>query len=524
MLKNILSILILFFTIFSDIFATEVENLEISENQNTFLYDEENSDNQETFDFSFYKNEVSIKDKYSFSIEDFVLDKENFDASLYDIYFRHSWKEFKNTDVALDFKTTWVKNITFEIYEKSGELILIKSWVLEVFVYDKIIPAIVSSSIDPVIIENYLNSYKPNWVLVNIIWNITNKDLDTFSVSLEYKDILNKNAPVADYIMLWWWRDFSFDVITKLNREIKLGLFDYLWKDLNVYLLSSFNIDIISSYLNTFLSENRYISNILIVADQARFKVPSNPLSIESVSLALESGLYEFENLWKDKNMIPDYRFISKFVNIFSEKWFDTSSIYIIILIPFILTILSFTKHFIGFSTVWIVVPTLLIILFIEVWVVFSLAFFLFFLLLNILIATFASRLNLLYTPKISLITTLNLLALIFWITFLDKISYVTITFNDTIYFVLFVIIAERLTSLIMSKEFWEYKSALLNTVVITLICYFIFDYWALKIYLLAYPELMLLLLPLNYLLWRFTWLRITEYFRFKEVIKSIEE
>jgi hypothetical protein len=33
-----------------------------------------------------------------------------------------------------------------------------------------------------------------------------------------------------------------------------------------------------------------------------------------------------------------------------------------------------------------------------------------------------------------------------------------------------------------------------------------------------------LLLIPLNFIVWKFTWLRVTEYFRFREVIKSIEE
>lgn len=525
MLKNILSFIILIFAFSLNIYANWEENNEIQATVFSDSQDDNEIESQEQiFDFAFYKKESYIEDSYKIAIEDFVVDNENFNLEDYEISFRFSWKEFKNKDFELNFDTTWVKNITFEIYEKWDELTLVTNWALEIFVYNKVIPAIISSSIDSVIVENYINSYKPNWVLVYVLWNINSKDLPIFNISWEYKKIAWKDSPIADYIMLWWGRDFSFDIITKLNREVKLWLFDFLKKDINIYLLSSFNIDVINSYLNTFLSQNSYISNIIIVADQARFKVPSDPLSIESVALALASWSYEFETLWKDTNMIPDYRFIAKFVNIFSQKWFDTTSIYIIILMPFILTILAFVKHFVWFSTVWIVIPTMLIILFLEVWVVFSLFFFAFFLVLNILIANFASRLNLLYTPKISLITTLNLLALIFWIIFIDKISYINITFDDTIYLVLFVIIAERLTSLIMSKEFWEYKSAIINTVVITLICYFIFDYWALKIYLLAYPEFMLLLLPLNYLLWRFTGLRITEYFRFKEVIKSIEE
>jgi len=46
----------------------------------------------------------------------------------------------------------------------------------------------------------------------------------------------------------------------------------------------------------------------------------------------------------------------------------------------------------------------------------------------------------------------------------------------------------------------------------------------ALQVFILAYPELIIICAPLSFLIGRFTGLRVTEYLRFKEIIKNIEE
>jgi hypothetical protein len=95
---------------------------------------------------------------------------------------------------------------------------------------------------------------------------------------------------------------------------------------------------------------------------------------------------------------------------------------------------------------------------------------------------------------------------------------------NNILYVILFFIVSEKLITIITSKEFGEYKKSLVGTLLVSLICYALFNFNTLLVFLTAYPETLILLVPLNFLLGRFTGLRITEYFRFREVVKSIEE
>lgn len=89
---------------------------------------------------------------------------------------------------------------------------------------------------------------------------------------------------------------------------------------------------------------------------------------------------------------------------------------------------------------------------------------------------------------------------------------------------IFFILIAEKLINIIIWKEFWEYKIPLLNTIIFSIFSYLFFSINFIKTFILAYPETIILIIPILFFIWKFTWLRVTEYFRFKEIIKSIEE
>jgi hypothetical protein len=106
----------------------------------------------------------------------------------------------------------------------------------------------------------------------------------------------------------------------------------------------------------------------------------------------------------------------------------------------------------------------------------------------------------------------------------LQYFEIIDVTISNILYIILFFIVSEKLITIITSKEFREYKKSLVWTLLISLVCYALFNFNTLLVFLTAYPEVLITLVPLNFLLGRFTGLRITEYIRFREVITSIEE
>jgi hypothetical protein len=162
--------------------------------------------------------------------------------------------------------------------------------------------------------------------------------------------------------------------------------------------------------------------------------------------------------------------------------------------------------------------------MFFKLWVFFTFFVLLFLFIFNLITARFLNKYTLLYTPKVTLITIANLLffMLFYWLTW--YIDYINIPLQNIIYVILLFLVSERFISIITTKEYREYKRSIWWTCIVALLCFSLFYIDPLLVFLFAYPEILLVLIPFNFFLWRFTGLRITEYFRFQEVIKNVEE
>ena len=122
-------------------------------------------------------------------------------------------------------------------------------------------------------------------------------------------------------------------------------------------------------------------------------------------------------------------------------------------------------------------------------------------LIINLAISKLISKQTLLYTPKIAFIITINIVLFTAIMNLLFKYSILDVNLSDTIYIILFIIVSERLINVIVSKEFREYKDNLLHTFIIAIFAYIIFSIGFVKVFVLAYPEIIMLLIPANYIM-----------------------
>jgi hypothetical protein len=121
-------------------------------------------------------------------------------------------------------------------------------------------------------------------------------------------------------------------------------------------------------------------------------------------------------------------------------------------------------------------------------------------------------------------ILSINIIFFIGIINILYSLNLITLNMWDILYFIVFILLSEKMITIITSKDLWEYKESFLYTILVAMFSFWIFNITWIKVFLLSYPEVILLLIPMNFLIGKFSWLRITEYFRFKEIIKSVEE
>ena len=464
-----------------------------------------------------YKKNISIDESLKIDLSDLknTLEEENIILE-----WSSEWEETVSGEVfEKNFEKTGKKEISLSVFSnETGEKRFILSSQIDAFVYDVSVPFIFSDKIEQQKIDDFIEVAGQSWVYMHNMWVYKEKEL----LDTDFSEILSQykwysSAP-SDYIWIWWEKEFIFSVLSKINTlNIPAD------RKLNIVAISWFNTNILKNYLNNFVSNKNSIWNVVIMNDSVKFQIVKNPASTSMLESELENNWYDFLKI-EPGNDVSEVMFVSKFINNLSNKGFSTSDIYILILLPFLFTLVSFFKHFIWISPMGLIITVLFSVLFFKVWALASTVVMASLLFINLWISKLISKQTLLYTPKISFIIVINIVIFTAIMNLLFKYSILDVNLSDTIYIILFIIVSERLINVIVSKEFREYKNNLTNTFIIAIFAYMIFSIAFVKVFILAYPEIIILLAPANFIMWRFTWLRITEYLRFKEVIKSIEE
>jgi len=419
----------------------------------------------------------------------------------------------------VNFETSGRKQILLSIYNTvEGEKNLLYSSSFFPFIYQYSVPLVQSNQISKEMSQDFFAAAEDLGIYLYELGiypeqNILGQDI------LEAKKNLSEDFYwVSNYTILWWEKEFLFSTLSELQL---------LWQKNtpeNFVLISSFNTKILQNYISNSIAWKNLIWDGFIIDEAYRNQILKNPRTISELMLGLEQNNYQYIPLVSNIEISP-LLFISRFINELSKFWVTNSDIYIILLLPFFLTLVAFSKHIIWFSTLGNVIPVFMWILLIKIWVVFTIAIIWFIVIFNLILSRFVSKYTLLYTPKITFITIMNLVVFMLMFSLFWYISVLELpNLTNILYIILFFIIAEKLISIMSTKEFREYRKSLWWTLIVSFLCFWLYNVNYILVFLLAYPEIILLLVPVNFFLGRFTGLRITEYIRFKDISKNIEE
>ena len=223
-------------------------------------------------------------------------------------------------------------------------------------------------------------------------------------------------------------------------------------------------------------------------------------------------------------NDINITNFISFGINYLVNKGVPINNITPILMLPIIATILAFSRQVIGIKAFGITTPALTTLTFLVMGLQYGLIVFGTVLLMGTLTRLIMRRLHLLYLPRMALVLTNISLAILI----LLGISVATDQGAPLLSFSIFPILILTL----LAEEFiaLQFKSGARTAATITawtiglsIACYFIVSWQLLRTIVISYPEVVLLAIPANILLGRFGGLRLTEYFRFRNLLRHTQ-
>jgi hypothetical protein len=482
------------------------------------------AEDQEVISLQEFFNELSIDAKdINYIHENYEIDISPLNIQLWELYpeedFSYSWDIFGSTPqegtlLWVTFETPGKKQISLNIYSEADERNLIYTTSFFPLIYESVIPLVVDPNID----ETKISAYQKNAEDLGIFLWILSQDQASW-LSKQHEMLLENFQNVGDYITLWWGKEFLFESLSNFENDSSRKSSQMH----NFVLLSSYNTALLRKYIENSSAGKTVIESGFVIDDISRIQLLKNPLSYSQLSEALRAASYTIHPLSDDILFSPIF-FLSHFVNQLAREGIPNTQIYIILLIPFFFTLVSIAKHIVGIGVLGNLIPIFLAILCMQLNPLFLIFLFLFLIGFNIVLGKFLGKYTLLYTPKVALMTILNILVFILSLHILSYSQILTLELNNIIYAVIFFIISEKLITIITSKEFREYKKSITGTLFVSLSLYGLSLFDTFTVFLFSYPEIILLLVPLNFYIGRFTGLRMSEFFRFRDILKTEAE
>jgi len=211
---------------------------------------------------------------------------------------------------------------------------------------------------------------------------------------------------------------------------------------------------------------------------------------------------------------------LSYAVNALVNSGVPISSIILVLMLPIIATLLAFSRQIIGLKAFGIFTPAAVTLSFLAIGLPYGLLIF-----LVVLVAATASRFllrrfRLLYLPRMALVLTVTSFAVLGLFAIGGLFLKQTGALAFSVFPILILVsLAEQFVESQIRLGFREAVLLTVETLFLSVAATLIIQWDALQSLVVGFPEIILLTIPINILLGRWTGLRITEYFRFRKIL-----
>lgn len=216
------------------------------------------------------------------------------------------------------------------------------------------------------------------------------------------------------------------------------------------------------------------------------------------------------------------YNFFSRFVGALIKRGVAVNTILLILMLPIVATIVSFFRHVIGVKSLGVYIPSILTITFVAIGIYAGLLMILLIVSVGTLARLVLRPIRLLYLPRMALtITAVScaILALFYFSVRIPNLSLVSVSAFPVL---ILIMLVEAFVKVQIEEGARGALILTLETILLSIVSFFIVNGTFFRGLLLAYPEIIFLSFLTNILLGKWTGLRLWEYYRFREVIEAM--
>ncbi len=404
----------------------------------------------------------------------------------------------------------------------------------EVFLYRKLIVLITDQTAVKERIEILTDFAEKQGVYMKLI--------ESFDSSTEFisEEILKKklteestSIQKADQIIIWTKEIAGLNALSSYIQSNLKKLPTNFSQKLIMVLESS-----ISSNINRIQRKYDVINpHSIIVAKEAAIYPLIESIDEDEFIKTLEKGGYEYQIINEKTGKLRPWNFMTHFVNILLNNGVPDNTIALILLLPVIATLVAFMKQVVGATTFGIYTPSIITLSFLIIGIHVGLLTLIAAIIVGALTRPALKKVRMLFIPKMAIVITVVSLTLFLIIITSNYLGLFNAEFLSIAIFPMLILstLVEKFVSVKTEKGLSSATILMTSTVLVSILAYFIvggeidlgiwtFKFNFIKNLIMAYPETVFLLIIVNFLLGRWSGLRILERIRFREVLRHTEE
>lgn len=196
------------------------------------------------------------------------------------------------------------------------------------------------------------------------------------------------------------------------------------------------------------------------------------------------------------------------------------NTIMLILLLPFLATLAVFVRHIIGLPSLEMIVPIALSITLVSTGISAGAVLLITILLASTIARLMLKKIRIMQLPKMALSIFVVSLFVFISLTVSASVGMLTVTQLSIFPVLLLILLGEKIVSLQLSRSAGETFQIATVTILMGLLGFAILQSEMIRRFVLLYPEVIYILIPLNILMGRYFGLRLTEVYRFSKLRK----
>lgn len=213
---------------------------------------------------------------------------------------------------------------------------------------------------------------------------------------------------------------------------------------------------------------------------------------------------------------------ISPIINFFIAEGIPFETVILILMLPIIATFIAFLRQVVGIKAFGIYTPLIITFAFLATnGLKYGIVIFLVVVLSGMLMRLILKPLRLLYLPRVAIMLSLVAMIVLFMLTLGGNLRRTGLASVSIFPILIMITLVEKFVAVQIEKGNKTAIILTLETLFISVVGFYIASWRGLIILISTWPWVVLLTLPINFFLGKWTGLRLSEYLRFREILKK---